>query len=251
MDLLLDATHKAERRHFWFRGFRRFVRPLVAQGCRGVARPTLLDCGCGTGANLDLLSTFGRVFGCDLTWTGLTRARQDGRRTIVQASVTHLPYPDAAFDLVTSFDVLYCLPDDEEHAAVREMFRVLRPGGCALVTAAALEILRGDHSVLGRELRRYRRGDLAALLMSAGFAVERLTYTNASLVPILLPLRTYQRFRGLAAEEEADTEIRVPLAPVNAALSAALAIEAVALKFVDMPFGSSVLALARKPGAKR
>ena len=110
MDLLLDATYKAEQRHFWFRGFRRFVRPLLARAVRDVAAPAVLDCGCGTGANLTMLGAFGRAYGCDLTWTGLQHAHHAGCRNIVRASVARLPFPDAAFDLVTSFDVLICLP---------------------------------------------------------------------------------------------------------------------------------------------
>jgi len=251
VDLLLDATHKAEHRHFWFRGFRRFVRPLLARAVRDVAAPIVLDCGCGTGANLTLLSAFGRAYGCDLAWTGLSHAHGAGWRNVVRASVAALPFPDAAFDLVTSFDVLYCLPPEDERAAASEMYRALRPGGRALVNVPAFEILRGDHSVLSDEVRRYTRQSLGAVLTRAGFTIERMTYTNMSLGPILLPVRAYQRLRGLAPEEKANAEIRVPFRPANALLSAILAIEAMIIRCVNLPFGSSVLALARKPGARR
>ena len=107
-----------------------------------------------------------------------------------------LPFGDERFDLVTSFDVLYCLDAPDERAAVAEMHRVLRPGGRVIVNVAALPLLAGNHSVLAREIRRYTARSLCALLEPAGFAIERLTYTNVTMLPILLPLRWVQRLSG-------------------------------------------------------
>jgi SAM-dependent methyltransferase len=247
VDQLLQATARAESRHFWFRGFRRFVAPLVARALEGCPNPLVLDCGCGTGANVEWLGRYGRTVGFDLTWTGLRIAREAGRRGLVQSSVGAVPFPSAAFDLVTSFDVLYCLEEPLERAAVREMYRVIKPGGAALINVAAMKILTGNHSVLSAELRRYDRPRLRSLLEGAGFMVERMTYTNASLVPFMLAVRGAQRLVGLASPEEAEGEITVPALPVNAALSGALACEAVLTRYVDLPCGSSLLCLARKP----
>ncbi|RPI57119.1 MAG: class I SAM-dependent methyltransferase, partial [Acidobacteria bacterium] len=177
VDALLERTFRAERRHFWFRGFRRFVTPLIAHATQGVSRPRLLDAGCGTGANLPLLETFGEPFGLELFWRGLQLARERGRGRLTQGSVTDLPYPDASMDVVLSFDVLYCLQDQAERAAIAEMFRVLRSGGSVIINVAALEMLKGDHSALGGEVRRYTRRDLRGKLERAGFQVKRITYT--------------------------------------------------------------------------
>jgi SAM-dependent methyltransferase len=247
MDRLLEATARAERNHFWFRGFRRFVRPLLRQAAAGATRPLdALDCGAGTGANLRLLVEVARPFGVELAWTGLRHARAAGAPRLVRATVASLPFPTGRFDLVTSFDVLYCLEPDDERAAVAEMFRVLRPGGHVVVNVAAMPVLRGNHSVLSRERRRYTRRSLGRLLGAAGFDIRRMTYTNAALFPMMLGVRLVQRAAGLASEERAEGEITVPAPPVNAALSGLLAIEGAALRAVNMPFGSSLLALARK-----
>jgi SAM-dependent methyltransferase len=155
VDDLLRATARAEARHFWFRGFRWFVTPLLRRALSGATRVRILDCGCGTGANLTLLTEFGSAYGFDISATGLAIGQSLGRRGLVRASVTAVPFASESFDLVTSFDVLYALGEVDEREALAEMFRLIRPGGYALINVAAMEILRGDHSVLSHELRRY------------------------------------------------------------------------------------------------
>jgi SAM-dependent methyltransferase len=247
VDHLLRATARAEARHFWFRGFRAFVTPLLEVAVADQTQARVLDCGCGTGANLELLDRFGRAYGFDLTETGLRIGRDAGRTRLARATVTAVPFPTASFDIVTSFDVLYSLSDSEEKTAIAEMYRLLRPGGYALVNVAAMQMLRGDHSVLSREVRRYSRGELRVRMEQAGFVIRRLTYTNATLVPPLAIARLLQRRRGLRRESEADAEIAVPPAPLNALMTAVMHLEALWLRAFDAPFGSSLLCLARKP----
>jgi SAM-dependent methyltransferase len=249
VDDLLRATARAEARHFWFRGFRWFVTPLLRQALTGAAQVRILDCGCGTGANLTLLETFGSAYGFDASPVGLRIGRSLGRRNLARALVTAVPFGSETFDAVTSFDVLYALGHDDERAALAEMFRLTRPGGCIVINVAAMEILRGDHSVLSHEVRRYSRRSLDALVRGAGFSVERITYTNCTLLLPLLVMRTLQRWRGLAPEAEAHREITIPAAPVNAVLSAALYLESVWLLWFDIACGSSLLCLARKPAS--
>lgn len=251
METLLERTFEAEQRHFWFRGFKRFVAPLIEEATAGLKAPRLLDAGCGTGVNLPLLQTYGVPFGLEYFWRGLEFGRARHLARLLQGTVTHLPFPTASMDVVLSFDVLYCLDDAAEHAAIDEMFRVLRPGGSTVINVAALDILKGDHSTLGGEVRRYTRRQLAEKLTRAGFQVRRLTYTNASLFPITLTVRALQRMRGLKAEEANKGDFYVPPAPVNALLSGVLGLESrLVASGVNMPIGSSLLCLARKPDLK-
>ena len=245
MDRLLEATAHAEREHFWFRGFRRFVGPLLAQAAGGRRDLHSLDCGCGTGHNLQMLRRYGRAVGIDITFSGLKFATARGDRQVAQASAGQLPFGSDRFDLVTSFDVIYGLPEDVERAAVSEMYRVLKPGGHLVLNVAALPMLRGSHSVLGGEIRRYVRPQLRGLLEGGGFQVLRLTYTNATTLPITAGVRFGQRLLG--GHRESTSEIAVPAAPVNALLSGVLAVEAAMLRAIDMPAGSSLLCLARRP----
>jgi ubiquinone/menaquinone biosynthesis C-methylase UbiE len=243
MDRLLEATALAERDHFWFHGFRRFVRPLLADAVGDRTNPLILDCGCGTGHNLTMLRDFGRAVGIDITWSGLAYARGRGETRVARASATRLPFPADRFDLVTSFDVLYAFDDEMERDALNEMYRVLRPGGQIIVNVAALKMLTGNHSVLGGEVRRYERSELRDHLTRTGFTVLRITYTNFTLLPLVAGVRLAQRLTG---HKESTAEMTVPAAPINATLSAVLAVEAAALRVTNMPLGSSLLAVARK-----
>src|SRR5262249_43983426 len=136
MDRGLDLTSEAEATHFWFRGFRLFVSSALEEATAGRRDLRLVDCGCGTGYNLRLLEPYGDVFAFDLTRTGVQRTQARGK-PVVRADVTRIPFASQTFDVATSFDVLQSVQDDGE--AVREMKRILRPGGIMVLTMAALE----------------------------------------------------------------------------------------------------------------
>jgi SAM-dependent methyltransferase len=244
MDAMLQATARAEDDHFWFKGLRRSAKIMLDAGLRGRALPRILDCGAGTGRNLDWLKAYGDATGVELSESGLHVARANGRR-VVRGTVAALPIATGSIDLVTSFDVLYCLPDDVERAALGEMARVLTPNGLALINVAALDILRGSHSTLTMEVRRYTPDRLRERLDAAGFSVERLSYTNCSTFPVTLAVRTFDRWSGRVAQAS-DADLRVPAAPINAIFNLALAAEAQVMRAVNLPIGTSLLCLARK-----
>jgi len=247
VDRLLELTYRAEQSHFWFRGFRQYMRPALVRATAGRSAPRILDCGCGTGSNLEMLRPYGRAVGFDLTGIGPAFARQHGHQ-VAQASIAQIPFATGAFDLVTSFDVFQCLPEPVERDAISEMARVLKPGGWLLLHVAALEILHGRHSVLSEEVRRYTPSRLRMIVERGGFRIERLTFDHASLLPIMLPVRMWHRWSASGGEVPAgEGEITVPALPINAALSALVSLEALALRAVNMPIGSSLMCLAQKP----
>ena len=246
VDRLLELTYRAEQLHFWFKGFRQYMAPALARATAGVSGARILDCGCGTGANLEMLRPYGRAVGFDLTAIGSQFARAHGHR-VAQASIAQIPFCSGTFDLVTSFDVFQVLPDVVERDAIMEMARVLKPRGWLLLHVAALEILHGKHSVLSEEVRRYTPARLRAIVEAGGFAIERLTFDHMSLLPLMLPVRMWHRFTAKDGTVAAgEGEITVPVAPVNAALTALVSLEALALRAVNMPIGSSLMCLARK-----
>lgn len=247
MEQLLEQTYRAERDHFWFKGFRQFIAPFVDRALAGRPAARLLDCGCGTGTNLALFHARCDAFGFDLSPGGLRFASSHGGLRVARASITNVPFAPATFDVVTSFDVLQCVTEAQETLAMASMARVLKPGGFLILNVAALDILSGSHAVLSQEVRRYTKPLMRQALSRAGLVPERITYTNFSLFPLMLATRAWQRLRGAARPETLTAEITVPSAPVNTALSAMLSLEARALRLTDLPIGSSLLVLARKP----
>jgi SAM-dependent methyltransferase len=245
MDDLLDLTSRVEATHFWFRGFRRFVAPAIAEIAGARRNLRLLDCGCGTGHNLaTLLRPYGAAFGFDLTAAGLAHARAADLR-LARADMAAIPFQSSCFDLVTSFDVLQYVGNDAD--VMKEMARVIKPGGGLIVTAAALDLLRGGHAGTWPEVRRYTTARMRSIVEGAGLRIHHATYLFATLFPAMLAVRLAGRAGKAGEAARDDWEMRVPAAPLNATLTGMLAVEAALSRRVPMPLGSSVLVVAAKP----
>jgi ubiquinone/menaquinone biosynthesis C-methylase UbiE len=241
---LLELTARAEATHFWFHGFRGYVAPAIRRIASGRRDLQILDCGCGTGYNLKtLLQPYGRTFGFDFDADAIRRARMTGR-PLVRADIQRIPFRSNTFDLATSFDVVQSVPDDR--AALRDMARVLKPGGSVVLNVTALDVLRGDHSDVWGELRRYTRERAAALVRDAGLEPARISYLFGSLVPLMLAVRRAQAMRRRYRAPTGDEDLTVPSLPVNLALTALVRAEAALASRVAIPFGSSLLIVARK-----
>jgi SAM-dependent methyltransferase len=159
-----------------------------------------------------------------------------------RASLLALPFPPGAFDVVTSFDVIYHDWVSDDRAAVCEMARVLRPGGVLLVRVPALEALRGAHDAEVLTRRRYTRGELCRLLESCGLVVVRSTYCNSLLLPLLFARRTLDRLLG-----REGSDVGFLPAPLEWLFRRALGIEAgLVRRGLRFPLGASVIALAQR-----
>jgi SAM-dependent methyltransferase len=245
MDRGLDLTSQAEATHFWFRGFRQFVAPVIGALAGPRRDLRLIDCGCGTGCNLALLAPYGRVCGFDLTHWGAVRTRASGR-PVARADITRIPFVSGRFDVATSFDVLQCVEADE--LAVREMTRIVKPGGAIVLTVAAFDWLRGDHAISWNERRRYTPSKARRLVEQAGLHAERVSFMFASVFPVIAAARFAQRVLRPIRGVRDDADMTVPAAPINAALTTLVTGEAaLARRGWRMPIGSSILVVARKP----
>jgi SAM-dependent methyltransferase len=229
----------AEERQWWYAGMRaislRLLRPALRPG-----PIRSLDAGCGTGRNVQLLESFGPAFGLDLSPEAMAFARER-RIRVVRGSVLDLPFGGETFDVVTSFDVLYHRWVTDDAAAVRELARVLRPGGLLLVRVPALRMLWGAHDEAVHSRHRYTRREVEALLQGAGLALVRATYANSVLFPLLLARRTLDRLL-----RRSGSDVGFLPGPLEAVFGAALALEARLVGHLSLPVGASVLALGRK-----
>ena len=236
--------YDAEETQWWYAGMRAIslalLSPAVPPRPEGIR---ILDAGCGTGHNLRYLSRLGRAVGIDLSDDALRFCRIRGAAA-AKATLNALPFPDASFDCVTSFDVLYHRWVEDDRAAVAELARVLRPGGVLLVRVPALRALWGAHDEAVHSRHRYTRGEVKRLLRSAGLEVVRASYGNTLLFPLLAVRRTLDRITG---RHGSDVEF-LP-APLERTFRALLEVEARLVPHVSFPVGDSVFALARRPPA--
>ena len=249
--------YELEESFWWFAGMREVTAALLDPLCpEGEGARAALDAGCGTG---DMLTRLGRyapaesVVGIDVSRTALDFCRERGHARLAQASATHLPFAGESFDLVTSFDVLVQIPGDgADELAVREMFRVLRPGGVAFVRVAAYRWMKSGHDAALGTQRRYTLGELNTKIERAGFRVLRSTYANSFLLPVAALRRLLLKRLGLA---DAGSDVK-PLPPslrwLNGLLTGVLRSEARLLKGArtNLPFGLSAICVAQKPAAK-
>ena len=238
------TIYAVEDRHWWYTGMRRVTQTLLRETYGRRDDLHILDAGSGTGGAMHYLAPFGPVTGIDLSPLALDFCRDRGFVRLAQAGVTSLPFPDGSFDLVTSFDVLYHRAVAGPGAALAEFGRVLRPGGRLLLRLPAYDRLRGRHDTVIHTARRFTAGGLADSLAAAGFAVERLTYANTILFPLALAKRLAEPLLPGGRAGQSDIGPNPPW--LDAALSAVLGLEAVWLRRRDLPFGLSVIALARK-----
>lgn len=150
-------------------------------------------------------------------------------------------------DLVTSFEVLYHLDVRSEAAALNELARVLKPGGHLLLRLPAYDWLRSQHDRAVHTRHRFTRPEVRRLARAAGLEVVRASYANSALFPAAAGARLAERVvKPSATAEPLD---HPPSAPVNALLTRVLAAEGWLAAGPGLPFGLSVLVLARKRNA--
>ncbi len=237
-----SIMYEVEGKHWWFVGRRRIISAFVESICRetGKLKPRILDVGCGTGANLQMLSQFGAAEGVDVSTEALEFCRARGISQVQQGAAESLPYEDASFDLVTGLDVVEHLDDDV--AGLREMHRILRPRGRALVFVPAFMFLWGVQDDISHHRRRYTIPELKQRFEAAGLTVERATYANITFFLPILVGRALMRLTGLRPASENNVNIGM----LNGLLGRILGAEGWWVKRLNFPFGVSIVCVARR-----
>lgn len=227
---------------WYFRALHKHAASLI-RAHHPSARGRLLDAGCGTGGFIRRASEWFPNLGfagIDLFQIACELAYGRGTSRIARASVTQLPFADNSMAVVTSLDVLQHIPDHEKAAS--EIFRVLEPGGLAVINAPAYMWLWSYHDDVTDTERRYTRSRTIRLLTGAGFEIARSTYWNFLPLPIVAAKR---KLLSRIADAN-DVKLYPPFA--ERVLNSAMTLERAWISSVSrLPAGSSVLVAARKP----
>lgn len=235
-----------EERHWWFQARRHILLRVLDRRLVGRTGLALLDLGCGTGRTTQALSRFGTVWGVDADPEAVRFCRERGLAEVQLLTDWRLPFADDSFDLVTALDVIEHVDDDE--AIVREVGRVLRPGGTALLTVPAYQLLWGAQDEISHHKRRYRAGQLDRILTASGLRPILTTYFNTVLFPAVAAVRLLRRIRPARGALRSDFEMTPP-GRLNAMLTRLFSVEAEVVGRIRLPFGVSILALATKEPA--
>ncbi|MEV6304151.1 class I SAM-dependent methyltransferase [Actinoplanes sp. NPDC051861] len=231
----MDATEirklaALEDRHWWYRE----RRILLDRDVRRMKPGRALDIGAAGGGNTRVLRARGwETVALEYSTEGAQVARERGLN-VIQADARHIPLPDASMDLIVAFDILEHIPDDT--SAAREIFRLLRPGGTALIAVPCDMRLWSDHDVAVNHVRRYDRSGLIELIESAGLTVHEVESWNV----LLRPVAAWRR------KKSSGSDLTELAAPVNAALGMVVAAERY-LPTSRMP-GVSLRLRATRPG---
>lgn len=240
-----ESMFELEDSHWWFVGRRRLALALLDQFIEFNAGARILDVGCGTGGNLQAMSGFGQTHGLDINPIAIDLARLRPLPCLTQASGLAVPYPDATFELVTIFDVLYHRWIINDATALRELHRVLKPGGWLLLTDSALPALWSKHDEVYQARERYTLKLMRQKLAQAGFDQKVGSYANFLLLPIFLLVRLTMDWLPLTGD--IDRQGTFP-EWINWTLTQVRGLEALWLRRGgSLPVGSSLVCLSQKP----
>lgn len=229
--------------HWWFRGRQRVLESILSRKLDGTAPKRILSVGCGPAEGLQWLTQFtnagGKVVGLDVE---PLHARSSGDIQFVVGSLEHAPLEDHSFDAVLALDVLEHLDDDG--AGLREVSRLLKPGGLLLITVPALPSLWGGQDLISEHRRRYTKRSLQRLFESSGLRDYRITYFNTLLFPLATAVRWSRRLLRKAQQPRSDFEDNRP-GPINEILALVFSSERFLVDRAPLPIGVSLLATCR------
>ena len=233
---------KLEREYWWHVGRRDIVRAVLSRSVGNGAAHRLVDVGCGSGGNLQLLAEFGTVIAMDDAPAALSLVRETGHQHVVCGSAVHLPFDADSLDVIAMLDVLEHIDDDK--AVLAECHRVLKPGALLLMTVPAYQWLWSGHDEALGHRRRYRRSALVKLVARAGFETRTVSYAVSALFPLIAGFRVLER---LMSKRQQTSYVMVP-GWLNTLFAASMKMEAKAIAAgARLPFGTSIIVAGLKP----
>ncbi|MGZ8997215.1 MAG: class I SAM-dependent methyltransferase [Allosphingosinicella sp.] len=236
--IVYDRMAELDGRHWWYRARREILADLIGRRIALPENARILEIGCGTGHNLEMLARFGRVDGIEIDEAARSIATSRLGHKVMDSPLPELPgVEDGAYDLVAILDVLEHVEQDRE--ALASIARKLRPGGKLLITVPAFPWMWSAHDEVNHHKRRYTRATLTRVIAASGLKLEMMSWFNSLLFPLAAAARLAGRLTG-----KQDSDDKMPPAPVNALFETLFGLERYAIGRVPFPPGVSLVAIA-------
>jgi len=243
------SYYRHEDRHWWFRWRFELITQLVSEQ-KKESDFLILDAGCGTGQMLKHLEQLGDAIGIDTSAQAISFAQSRGVKKLVRGSITDVPFADATFDCIVALDVIEHIEDD--FGILQSLHDVLKPGGRLIITVPAYQILWSEHDEINHHKRRYTAPHLRRLIEEAGYSVDRVSYCNTV---FFFPIFAIRKFKNLlrkartsngANPDGLQSDLGDYPQIMNEAAFRVMHMENGLMRHIDLPFGVSVLAVAKR-----
>ncbi len=235
-----------EDKHWWFVARRQIIEQVI-QRLNLPKNAQILEAGCGTGGNLQMLSRHGQVSAMELEEIACQLANQRQVTQVKRGSLPdNIPFT-LQYDLILILDVIEHLDDDL--SAIKALYYKLKPGGYLLITVPAYRFLWSEHDDINHHKRRYRLKGLKQVVKKAGYELNYGSYFNTFLFPVVAIVRVLAKLLPKQNNNQLSSDLVVPSKPVNQILKWLFAGERYFINKFPLPFGVSVLILARKPNS--
>ena len=236
---------RVEETHWWYKALHRLIFETLQSEVPDWREKEILDAGCGTGLILKQLGNPAKSVGVDLAPEAIALCRQRGLDNVYQADICALPFVDRSFDIVICSSVLYHQWVKDVAGALREMRRVLRPGGLLLLNVPAFRFLHSAHDDAVMTAHRFKRKEIKRLLLGNGFTIRQLTYWTTLLFPLAVVARTLEGSASGRDFESAGDSFTQRL------FTKIMALELRLLRRTSLPFGVALMAAAVKRRARK
>jgi ubiquinone/menaquinone biosynthesis C-methylase UbiE len=237
---ILQKHDDAGSTNWWVLGRSRLFRKVFGASLN-TERLDVLEIGPGAGSNLSIWDrNFSSVVIADADVSALRLSLGHNPNGAVLLDASSLPFRDEAFDHVLLGDVIEHLVNDLD--AMKEVCRVLKPTGLAVVTVPAYQFLWGEQDRLAGHQRRYRLRGLRQVLLAAGFHIRHIGYFNWILFPFAAIFKLVMRFLRPRTYSDATSIPSV----LNYILKIVFRADVAIARRVSIPFGISILAVVTK-----
>jgi SAM-dependent methyltransferase len=238
---LYRTFYELQKKHWWFASKKAIILEAIKYHANLNDESTILDIGCGSGLMLNSLSELGITLGMDASDEAIKFSQEIFQGTVCKGQLpSDVPFSKNQFDLITALDVIEHI--DADLQSLKTVQSLLTENGVAIITVPAYMFLWSHFDELNHHKRRYTVRELKIKLKNSGFKIKKISYYNSFLFPIIYFVRKFNNLIG----RDGNSDLVIPGKFVNFILKKILSSEKYPLRFFDLPFGVSILAVVSK-----